>query len=165
LSKMPQQKPGKSNQSVQTPYDFMQAVHSLLGTTFAVDLAATKENAQAPTFITEEENSLTKDWDTLSPCRWLWLNPPYTHIEPWVAKCAGESACGAYIAALVPASVGANWWVNHVAGIAQVYFLNGRITFVGHKTPYPKDLALLLYRPGVTGGYSTWDWRRYLTKD
>jgi phage N-6-adenine-methyltransferase len=162
---MPQQKPGKSNQSVQTPYDFMSAVHGLIGTTFAFDLAADNENAQAPHHFTEAQDALTKEWWNLSKGRWLWLNPPYSNIEPWVAKAVHESDRGANIAVLVPAATGTIWWTLYVAGWAQVYLLKGRITFVGHKTPYPKDLALLLYRPGVTGGYSTWDWRRYLTKD
>lgn len=156
---MPTQKPGKSNQSVQTPNDLMNAIHELIGDTFAVDLAADETNRQAPTYIGEEENSLTVDWHKLSPGRWLWLNPPYKNIYPWVSHANIEGMMGAKIAMLVPASVGSSWWVAHVHGAAQVYFLNPRVTFVGHTSPYPKDLALLCYRRGINGGYNSWRWK------
>lgn len=163
---MPAQKPGKSEQSVATPNEFLQAVKNLLGIgDFSWDLAADEKNAvcwHGKSHFNEVDNSLIQPWHCIQG--WLWLNPPYSDIQPWVDKAYVESCKGARIAMLVPASVGSNWWTNHVAGIAQVYFLKGRITFVGHKSPYPKDLALLLYRPNVLGGYSTWDWKKELTK-
>lgn len=156
----PKQQPGKSEQSVQTPPEFMSAVRGLLNIDeFYWDLAADEHNTQAKHWCGEEHNSLIQEWAWYSKVEWLWLNPPYGDIGPWVQKCCNESQAGAKIACLVPASVGANWWLHWVDGQAQVYLLNGRITFVGHKSPYPKDLALLLYRPNVTGGYSIWSWK------
>jgi hypothetical protein len=54
--------------------------------------------------------------------------------------------------------VGSNWWRDNVDGKADVLFLNGRITFVGHNAPYPKDCAILLYAPFLNGNYSVWSW-------
>lgn len=164
---MPAQKPGKSEQSVATPMDFQQAVYRLLGipkgSSFYVDLAADETNACGLTFIDKESDSLTKPWAEVfnslnDPRAWFWLNPPFAAIKPWVKKAYEESRKGAKIAVLVPLST-ATWWTDWVDGKAQVYLLKGRLTFVGHKSAFPKDLALLLYRPDVTNGYSVWDWK------
>lgn len=155
---VPAQKPGKSEQSVETPNEFIDAAKRLLHIEqFDWDLAADESNTKAKYWTPIECDALIQAWDHLGG--WLWLNPPYSKITPWVTKCWKESREGACIAALVPASVGSNWWNDYVAGKAQVYFLTPRITFMGHKHPYPKDLALLLYRPDVTAGYSTWHWK------
>ena len=65
---------------------------------------------------------------------------------------------GSRIFLLTPASIGANWFAEHVYGKAHVLALQGRLTFVGHKQPYPKDCILSVY--GVKPGFSVWDWRK-----
>lgn len=155
---MPKQQPGKSNQSVQTPPDLIHAVKSLLNITdFGIDLAADAQNTQCQLHFNEADDSLQQHWYANDGI--CWLNPPFSSIGSWVAKCNVERDCGASIAVLVPVSTGTKWWASYVDGSAQVYFLGSRVTFVGHKTPYPKDLALLLYRPGVYGGYTHWNWK------
>jgi hypothetical protein len=62
MSRMPKQKPGRSKQDYGTPPEFIQAVEDRLKSNFAIDLAASHENAKAPVYITEEENSLVQDW-------------------------------------------------------------------------------------------------------
>jgi hypothetical protein len=89
---------------------------------------------------------------------WNWLNPPFSDLRTWVQKALEESRQGAHTAMLVPAGVGANWWRDWVHTKARVLLLNGRITFVGHNQPYPKDCALLLYEPNVIPAYETWTW-------
>jgi hypothetical protein len=89
----------------------------------------------------------------------LWLNPEYSAIEPWAKKCALEAARGANIVMLTPASVGANWFRDHVAGRADVSLLNGRITFVGSTAGYPKDLMVSHFHRHAGGGMCIWDWR------
>jgi phage N-6-adenine-methyltransferase len=166
---------GHSAQDYQTPPEFIQAVKQLLGIqAFDIDLAASPENAQASTSYTKEQDSLVQPWVYNG---WGWLNPPYANIRPWVAKAwrvskaqqntrmylGHDHARG--IAMLVPASVGANWWAFFVHGEATVLFLNGRLTFVGQTTPYPKDCALLLYGPITISWvehskpYGVWDWK------
>lgn len=148
---------GKSTTEVQTPPEFLAACYRRFKiSTFTWDLAATDANTVAPFHFTPDQDALSQDWDECGG--WLWLNPPYANITPWVAK---ASACReSNIAMLVPASVGANWWRQHVDGKAHVLLLNGRIKFVGHKDGFPKDLALLLFTPFIKGGYEVWDWKR-----
>jgi hypothetical protein len=178
---MPRQKPGESETIVRTPPDFLAAARKLLGITeFAVDLACREDNMVASFGVTHEMDSFTADWHHLvAEDEWAWLNPPYDDIAPWAEKCVEESLCGAHIAFLVPASVGSNWWRDFVHDKADVRFLNGRIQFLDKfgkpigtidkktkkfkATPYPKDLALILY--GNEPGYEPWTWRELITPE
>ncbi len=157
--RMPVQKPGKSEQVVCTPPSFLTAVKHKLGIQeFDIDLAADEDNAVCPAYYDEAMNSLSRAWSIGTG--WNWCNPPFGHLEPWVTKAAGETSMfRAKTAMLLPASVGSDWWKYHVDDKAHVLFLNGRLTFVGHDSPYPKDLALLLYSYAVRGGYEVWNWR------
>lgn len=162
--KVPQQKPGKSEQTVCTPPDFIAAVKKRFGITeFAWDLAASKENSLAGDYYYDEEmDSLSQPWALLhhqEQANWNWCNPPYSKLAPWVHKAWLERHLGAQTLMLLPAAPGANWWREWVHGKAYVTYLNGRLTFVGHKTPYPKDLALLVYAPHVEGGECVWRWK------
>lgn len=156
---------GESKQDWGTPPEFLDAVRKRLNTTtFLWDLAASELNKVETGcgWFSEGDNALNQSWqlqDFDTANQWLWCNPPYTNISPWVQKASEESAKGAHIAMLLPASVGANWWLDYVHDKAHVLFLNGRITFVGATTPYPKDCALLLYTPMINGGYEIWSWK------
>lgn len=172
----PRQKPGRSEQTVVTPMAFVERVERWLGTRFEWDLAADASNCilrrrshisgnlegpvswfgpGSPT--AEDALSAEMRWPRIG---WLWCNPPFSDLALWVEKARDERWHGAKTAMLVPASTGANWWLNHVDGTAEILLLNGRITFDGHTSPYPKDLALLLYAPDRWPGYHVWDWRR-----
>lgn len=159
---MPVQKPGNSKQDYQTPPELILAVKKRLGISdFVLDLAACKDNAVCETYYSLEEgiDSLIHPWNVPANPGWAWCNPPYADIKPWVEKASLEAAQGALIVMLVPASVGANWWINYVVPFAYQTFLNGRVTFQGCVTPYPKDCALLLYTPWRFRGIQFWDWR------
>lgn len=154
---------GSSEQSVQTPPDFISAVKQLLGITkFSIDLAADEKNTQAAKWYDEAMNSLEQDWEESCRTGWAWLNPPYDNITPWVKK-ASESK-DAKLVMLVPASVGSNWFRDYVYKKAGIVLLNGRIKFIGHKYVYPKDLMLLLYSPDFDGTDLTelkvWNWAK-----
>lgn len=154
---MPKQKPGRSKQDYGTPKDFLATLKRFLSTQdFVVDLAADISNTVASVFITKEEDSLKQDWEAYSS-GWAYLNPPFSHISPWVRK--ASEITKARIAMLVPASVGSNWWRDWVDKKAYVLFLNGRLTFVGETASYPKDCAILLYTPLKIIRYEVWNWR------
>ena len=149
---------GESRGDFETPSDLLCAVEGRWGP-LEMDLAATAETAKAPNFITLEQDSLLPltIWPRDAVC---WLNPPFGHIEPWAAKCARQCErleSEGRIILLVPASVGANWYRDHVHGKARVYFLNGRIKFVGAVDWYQRDCLLAVY--GEKPGYEVWSWR------
>ncbi len=157
MSKVPAQKPGKSEQVVQTPIDFLDAVKDRLGIErFSIDLAADQTNTVAEKFYSEADDALIQDWRSGG---WGWCNPPYAKLEPWVSKAWIEAGKGAQVAMLIPASCGTNYWRDYIHNKAYVLFVNPRITFVGHTHPYPKDLALLLYTPTRAHGYDYLRWK------
>lgn len=161
---MPVQKPGKSEQVVCTPKNFLKAVKNrfYLKEGFAYDLAADADNTVAEQWFDEEADALVQDWHQIKGISWC--NPPFGDLEPWVAKAVLEANKGADLLMLLPASVGSNWWRSFVDSRSRVYFLNGRLTFVGHKSPYPKDLALVHYHRVFMEcpGYTVWNWRENL---
>ena len=157
---MPAQKPGRSKQDYGTPAEFIAAVEKRWGW-MAVDLAASKENAKAPSYYTEADDSLAQNWQMLfrNPATLCcWLNPPFGDVEPWARKCASAQLWPSQrILLLTPASVGANWFINHVIGKAAIYALSPRLTFEGAKDPFPRDCCLSVY--GETPGFSAWRWK------
>lgn len=151
---------GKSRQDYQTDPAFMEQVVWRFGRP-RVDLAASKRNAQCTKFFTKRENALVQPW----PRQLCWLNPPYSNIAPWAEKCADEACAGTRVLFLVPASVGSNWYCDHVFPFARTLLLNGRLTFVGEKDPYPKDCILAVFDRKLAGfgttagpGVEVWRW-------
>lgn len=155
----PRQKPHKSKQTYATPREFVLAVEKRFGA-IVFDLAAEAETSKAGPYscFTKEDDALVKDWvEDASGAGWLWLNPPFGDIASFAAKCAHESARGARILMLVPASIGSNWFRDHVLGKAMVLGLNPRMSFDG-LAMYPKDLMLCVYAHGVNG-FDQWRWK------
>ncbi len=76
------------------------------------------------------------------------------------AKCAASAPYGQderRIFMLVPASVGASWFAEHVHEKALVLALAPRLQFVGQARPSAKDSLLCVY--GEHPGFQTWRWR------
>ncbi len=162
MTVMPIQKPGRSVQVVGTPRNVLDAVEAIYGQ-MAFDLAATLGNA-----VTERDgdhhfgpgsalatDSLLADWDQVDGN--LWLNPEYADIGKWAKKCA-ETNTGRErkIFLFVPLST-ANWARDYVFGKALVLGLNPRVTFVGHRQAYPKDMMLAVF--GEAPGFECWRWK------
>lgn len=165
----PPQKPGSSKQDYGTPRELLEALKNRLHIKrFWCDLAATKENAVALQYYTEQDDALQQCWNS-EECEffipkfgvgeWGFCNPPFAHLAPWVQKAWQEAELGAFIAMLLPASVGSNWWRDWVHDKAHVLLLNGRVQFVGADGLYPKDTVIALYTPHSHGGYEIYDWR------
>ena len=158
--KMPTQKPGNSEQDVQTPPELLRAIERQFHVDeWTLDLAANAQNAVCDDYLGPgsllAQDALSVQWPQAGD---LWLNPPFADIEPWVAKAWDTRECGARIFVLVPASIGSAWYQALVFERAHVIALAPRVTFVGHASPYPKDLILAIYS-AVRGGFSTWRWK------
>lgn len=154
---MPAQKPGTSEQTVETPADFLAAVIAQFGG-LEVDLACTEANSKAPIAHTEEIDRVF-GWEHYKFGN-LWLNPPFGKCGEF-ARRSWEHVCKhphARILMLVPASVGSNWFREHVHGKAGILALSPRLKFVGHASPFPKDLMLCVYG-GWDIGFGCWRWK------
>lgn len=170
VSGMPKQKPGRSKQDYGSPWPFVRACEARWGR-FDVDLAATATNAKAPRLISPEEDSLSVPWalrfrnmrrDGEYRCL-AWLNPPFGEIDRWAAKCAEETngetigSSSLRVVMLTPASIGTEWFADHVHQKALVLGVRPRLTFEGMPDPYPKDLMLSLFGFGEAG-FDVWRW-------
>lgn len=165
---MPMQKPGRSKQDYGTPREFLRAVEDMLGEPIIFDLAASDHNRKAPSWYTQKDDALSQPWHKIhkdfgkacaglpAASGWLWLNPPFGNIGKWASKCREEKDLGAKILFLVPASVGSNWFRDHVHGHATVLALNPRLIFEGETNGFPKDLMLCLY--GLPPVFEVWPW-------
>lgn len=154
---MPLQKPGKSEQVVCTPGEFLSALKGKLGIEeFLIDLAASEDNSVGRYFYSEKDDALIQPWKCDG---WGFCNPPYGDIEPWVQKGYIEGLNGANVAMLLPASVGSGWWASWVDKKAYTLFTGPRLTFIGHSSPYPKDLTIVLFTPVGFKGYEYWRWK------
>lgn len=169
----------QSEQVVATPWAFIRAVEAKFGP-LAWDLAATAENHKAPRWITPEQDTFKQNWAALLDGGLGWLNPEFDPMRVWVAKCSMEQQRGAEVLSLAPASIGSNWFWDHVQPYATVYSV-GRIPFEGsHKVypknhpragertcdpscvgccPYPKDLILSHYNQNPNHELQRWDWK------
>jgi hypothetical protein len=158
----PEQKPGKSEQIVGTPPEFIDAVEHRFGS-IGFDLAALSSNRvrqvgwYGPGSPICADAFAAKTWK--SPVGGIsWLNPGFGDIARWAARAKAEGEAGARIALLVPLS-SSNWARDYVHGHAQVEALNPRLKFVGHAIGFPKDLMLVLHGPGFTPGFNVWQWK------
>ena len=162
---------GRSKQDVQTPGDFLEAVSRKFGI-ITLDLAATNDNRVAEEFIgpgssiAEDFCSFEFDFGLFAhrdipifESDVFWLNPEFGNITPFAKNCAEQLMDRpGHSLVLVPASTGTIWFQEHVHLKSMVYFLRPRLTFVGHKNPYIKDLILCAYGFGASG-YVPWKWK------
>lgn len=151
----------RSDQEVETPPELIAAIVDRFGE-ITIDLAATPANTKAAKFFGPKVDSLSQDWAKAIGDGIGWLNPPFGNIEPWASKCRETEEALSHEAALlmlVPASVGSNWYRNHVHGIAWSIALSPRVRFVGHAQAFPKDLILCAYGARFPTGLDVWRWR------
>lgn len=148
----------KGDHDVGTPANILNACRLVFGQ-IAFDLAGSVTNHVHTKYYSVEQDTLHPEtrWPMYAPHwkfqphghetyeRWLWLNPPYDYVEPWMDRCAHEMENGRNIMVLIPASVGARWWARWVDPYAYVLPLTGRLKFIGHTNTFPRDLALCLY--------------------
>lgn len=121
---------------------------------FQLDAAAAPHNALCRKFITAEQNTLETPWaDYLSIPGYVWLNPPYSDITPFVKKAAAESANQIGTVMLVPADTSVGWFREAIETASEVRFITaGRLAFINPVTGKPvsgnnKGSMLIIWRP------------------
>ena len=121
---------------------------------FQLDAAAAPHNALCRKFITAEQNTLETPWsDYLSIPGYVWLNPPYSNITPFVKKAAAESANQIGTVMLVPADTSVGWFKEAIQTASEVRFITaGRLAFINPVTGNPvsgnsKGSMLIIWRP------------------
>jgi len=90
-----------SNQNISTPWSFFHAVERYYDIQFNYDIAADAKNTKCSRFLSENDNSLERDWPLSS---WCWVNPPFRHVGKWIQKCKEQSDKGCKIISVWPLS-------------------------------------------------------------
>lgn len=104
---------------------------------FTLDAAASATNALCAKYFTRETDGLLRSWRGER----VWVNPPYSRLEPWLAKAWDAMADGCeLVVMLLPANrCEQGWWQDYVepfrdrpatAGtVLTTRFLRGRSRF------------------------------------
>ena len=93
-----------------------------------------------PTF-----DGLSIDWPTNQVC---FVNPPYSRLADWCAKCAEQWRRGCTVILLIPPRTCASYFHDHIADNAEIRFIRGRVKFIhpdGGKpkgAPFPSILCV-----------------------
>jgi len=115
---------------------------------FDRDVCASHTNHKHPVFFTKEDDALKQRWEGV-----CYMNPPYGRtIGQWTGKALLEAYLGATVVALLPARTDTKWWFDSVILANEIWFLKGRIKFIGLAqdgsriagvgAPYPSCIAV-----------------------
>lgn len=112
---------------------------------FMFDAACTRENCRTVEgFYFPEFDALNESWPV---GKWIWCNPPYRPIRPWIEKVQEQAQTGCQIALLIPAMGFGNKYLSEWLP-AEIRFYIGRIKFLLEGTPQTgntRDSALLIF--------------------
>ncbi|MGL4468409.1 MAG: phage N-6-adenine-methyltransferase [Plesiomonas shigelloides] len=137
----------------QTPKQVFNALNGEFN--FACDVAASDKNKLCAQWITEEHNALQVDWSEIEDVKWgyVWCNPPYSKIMPWVQKAIEQQKQGVGTVMLVPADMSVGWFNEARMHCQEVrVIVGGRLAFVNADTQKPvggnnKGSMLIIFRP------------------
>lgn len=101
-------------------------------------------NSKAKIGYTKQDNGLIKPWFGT-----VFVNPPYSReVGQWVKKCYQEYQKGntEIIIALVASRTDTKWFHDYIAGVADIYFIKGRLKFGDGKSPAPFPSMLIVWK-------------------
>lgn len=142
--------PAEHKERWQTPIEVFDAMDLEFG--FWLDAAADERNALCARYLTEADNALTSDWESMGA---IWCNPPYSSITPWVIKAAEQCQKQRQpVVMLLPADTSTGWFATALQSVDEVRLVvEGRIGFINSATGLPgknragKGNIFLIWRP------------------
>lgn len=113
---------------------------------FTMDVAASQENALCESFLTEEDDALSRSWGAVN-----WCNPPYSNVGPWIDHAMLQKDCSRTTVMLVNASTDSLWFESAWRGCNEVRIITRRLAFISSSTGNPvsgnsKGQALFIWR-------------------
>jgi site-specific DNA-methyltransferase (adenine-specific) len=89
-----------------------------------------------------EFDGLSAEWGKSN-----FVNPPYSNIKAWVAKCYNESMKGNLVCLLIPSRTDTAYWHDYVMRASEIRFIRGRLKFGGSKNSAPFPSCIVVFRP------------------
>ncbi|MDF7681214.1 phage N-6-adenine-methyltransferase [Enterobacteriaceae bacterium ESL0689] len=136
----------------QTPPEIFAALNAEF--IFQLDAAASAYNTLCHKFITAEQNTLITPWSDYLSTGYVWLNPPYSNIAPFIRKAAEENKNHQIgTVALLPADTSVGWFREAIQTASEVRFITGgRLSFINPETGKPvngnnKGSLLVIWHP------------------
>lgn len=154
-----------------TPIDIYRALDREFN--FCADMAASDDNHKHEIYWTEQDDSLAIDWhDAVSEfgnkgANWLYNNPPYSNISPWVDKAIEAQRKGTGVVMLVMADPSVAWFAKAAKYATEIRFVTeGRISFLENGKPKSgnnKGSVFFIFAPRLIGtGKTTYVTRKSL---
>jgi len=142
----------------ETPQDLFGTLDKIFH--FDLDVCATKNNTKCEQFFNLEDDSLKQSWED----KICWMNPPYgREIDDWVAKAFWEAREHSItVVALLPARTDTKWWHSFVMRAQQIWFIRGRVKFVGAKSSAPFPSCIVIWTGATQTKAPTirsWSWK------
>lgn len=92
---------------------------------YDIDAAASAENAVCEKFYDEKRNCLKIWWGSN---KHIWLNPPYSHPDPFVKKAIEQMEHGNQIDMLLPGDNSTAWFAEARKNAAEIIWIEAEIT-------------------------------------
>lgn len=134
-----------------TPLALFGALHTEFA--FTVDGAANEENHLLPRWFgpgSLAEDGLAAPWVGER----VYVNPPFSNVQEWVAKSWRESQAGALVVMLIKVATGRRDWHRYIwPGASEVRFVNGRLSYRRPEGAVGAtfDSAVVVFQPFCVG--------------
>lgn len=125
-----------------TPKDLFNKLNAVYN--FTLDPCATAENRKCWKYFDENDDGLTQDWSN----EVVFVNPPYSNVAGWVAKCYNESLNNKAICVLlIPARTDTKWFHKYCLNADLIQFVKGRVKFDNgaaklNSAPFPSMIVV-----------------------
>lgn len=136
----------RESDEYQTPRDLFDFLDKRFR--FTLDPCTTSDNPlRTRYFLTIYEDGLLSSWGYDSS---VFMNPPYSNVEPWVEKAYMSSLDGCLVVGLLRNDPSTQWWQKWVRDKALVIDVPYRIAFVDPKlsrttSPYNFPSAIVIW--------------------
>jgi len=124
----------------ETPQEFFDNLNMMYG--FVIDAAASSENAKTDHYFTKEDDGLVQNWNEPT-----WVNPPYgLVVSKWIKKGYEEAIKWKVpVVMLVASRTDTIRFHKYIMKATEIFFIKGRITFVGEKDPAPFPSMVVVF--------------------
>ena len=121
---------------------------------FTLDAAANHLNSKCARYLVD---GLAFNWaEVCEPGSWVWNNPPFSDVNPWVDQWVACAEAGVGVVSIVNNQSGAIWWHKAMDAASELRFSLGRVAFIHPVTGLPMNdnnmgQVIFVFEPGKLG--------------